>query len=43
VEGYWTGIPFLMIFFNGFAYTAALSLYSRWQAGPRPALLTAAG
>jgi len=36
-EGYWTGIPFLVIFFNGFAYTAALSLISRWEAGPRRA------
>jgi hypothetical protein len=31
-ENYWTGIPFLLIFFNGFAYTAALSLSSRWRA-----------
>ena len=25
-EGYWIGIPFLLVFFNGFAYTALLSL-----------------
>ena len=29
VENYWIGIPFLLMFFNGFAYTAALSLVSR--------------
>jgi len=29
-ENYWVGVPFLMIFFNGFAYTAALSWMSRW-------------
>jgi cellulose synthase/poly-beta-1,6-N-acetylglucosamine synthase-like glycosyltransferase len=29
VENYWIGIPFLLMFFNGFAYTAALSLLSR--------------
>jgi cellulose synthase/poly-beta-1,6-N-acetylglucosamine synthase-like glycosyltransferase len=33
-EGYWMGIPFLLIFFNGFAYTAGMSLWSRWQSGP---------
>lgn len=38
VEGYWTGIPFLLMFFNGFAYTAALSLISRWQTEPRRTL-----
>jgi hypothetical protein len=32
VENYWVGIPFLLIFFNGFAYTAALSLASRRRA-----------
>jgi cellulose synthase/poly-beta-1,6-N-acetylglucosamine synthase-like glycosyltransferase len=32
VENYWLGIPFLLIFFNGFAYTAALSLASRRRA-----------
>jgi hypothetical protein len=31
-EGYWIGIPFLLVFFNGFAYTALLSLMSRWDA-----------
>lgn len=29
VENYWIGVPFLLIFFNGFAYTAALSLLSK--------------
>ena len=28
-ENYWAGIPFLLIFFNGFAYTAGLSLFPR--------------
>ena len=32
-ENYWAGIPFLLVFFNGFAYTAALSLLSRREAG----------
>jgi hypothetical protein len=30
---YWAAVPFLLVFFNGFAYTAALSL-SSWR-GPR--------
>ena len=25
VENYWVGVPFLLVFFNGFAYTAILS------------------
>ena len=29
VENYWVGIPFLLVFFNGFAYTSALSLTAR--------------
>jgi cellulose synthase/poly-beta-1,6-N-acetylglucosamine synthase-like glycosyltransferase len=33
-ENYWAGIPFLLVFFNGFAYTAALSLRSRRGPGP---------
>ncbi|MGH9369656.1 MAG: cellulose synthase family protein [Thermoanaerobaculia bacterium] len=33
-ENYWTGIPFLLFFFNGFAYTAGLSLLSRWRTRP---------
>jgi hypothetical protein len=33
-ENYWTGIPFLLIFFNGFAYTAGASILSRWQSRP---------
>src|SRR5215813_3685720 len=31
IENYWVGVPFLLIFFNGFAYTAALSLIFRWS------------
>jgi hypothetical protein len=34
-ENYWIGVPFLLIFFNGFAYTAALSIVSRWNGRPR--------
>ncbi|MGH9399494.1 MAG: glycosyl transferase family 2, partial [Thermoanaerobaculia bacterium] len=34
VEDYWLGIPFLLVFFNGFAYTAALSLLSRRAGQP---------
>jgi len=30
-ENYWSGIPFLLIFFNGFAYTALLSIVSLWE------------
>jgi cellulose synthase/poly-beta-1,6-N-acetylglucosamine synthase-like glycosyltransferase len=26
VENYWVGVPFLLVFFNGFAYTALLSV-----------------
>jgi hypothetical protein len=26
VENYWVGVPFLLVFFNGFAYTAVLSI-----------------
>jgi hypothetical protein len=29
VERYWLGVPFLLVFFNGFAYTATVSLLSR--------------
>jgi cellulose synthase/poly-beta-1,6-N-acetylglucosamine synthase-like glycosyltransferase len=35
-ENYWIGVPFLFIFFNGFAYTAALSLVSRWSGRRAP-------
>jgi cellulose synthase/poly-beta-1,6-N-acetylglucosamine synthase-like glycosyltransferase len=31
-ENYWIGIPFLLVFFNGFAYTAGLSLRARARA-----------
>lgn len=41
VEGYWIGIPFLLMFFNGFAYTALLSLISRWDTRARRELATA--
>ncbi|HMA16815.1 MAG TPA: cellulose synthase family protein [Thermoanaerobaculia bacterium] len=34
-ERYWAGVPFLLIFFNGFAYTAAVSLHSRWAGRAR--------
>jgi hypothetical protein len=34
-EQYWIGVPFLLIFFNGFAYTAAVSLLSRRSAPGR--------
>jgi cellulose synthase/poly-beta-1,6-N-acetylglucosamine synthase-like glycosyltransferase len=34
-ERYWIGVPFLLMFFNGFAYTAGLSLASRWGDGER--------
>ena len=27
VENYWVGVPFLLVFFNGFAYTALLSTF----------------
>ena len=35
---YWVGVPFLLIFFNGFAYTAVFSLASRPRHAPPPAL-----
>ena len=38
-ERYWAGIPFLLIFFNGFAYTALLSLISRWDLRGRASAL----
>ena len=34
-EGYWLGVPFLIIFFNGFAYTAAVSIIARCNDGRR--------
>jgi cellulose synthase/poly-beta-1,6-N-acetylglucosamine synthase-like glycosyltransferase len=34
-EKYWVGVPFLLMFFNGFAYTAAFSLASRRGDGGR--------
>ncbi len=37
-ENYWIGIPFLLVFFNGFAYTAGLSLWSCWRAASERAL-----
>lgn len=40
VENYWIGIPFLLMFFNGFAYTAMLSMLSRAR-GPGRRLTTA--
>ncbi|HEY3203041.1 MAG TPA: cellulose synthase family protein [Thermoanaerobaculia bacterium] len=38
---YWTALPFLLVFFNGFAYTAALSVLSWWTARPNRALVPA--
>lgn len=35
VENYWVGVPFLLIFFNGFAYTSLFSLVSRWSGATR--------
>ena len=29
IQNYWVGVPFLLVFFNGFAYTALLSTISR--------------
>jgi hypothetical protein len=34
-ERYWVGVPFLLLFFNGFVYTAASSLQSRLDDGAR--------
>jgi hypothetical protein len=44
-ENYWIGVPFLLIFFNGFAYIAALSLVSRRTGGSArmPSIEAAAG
>jgi cellulose synthase/poly-beta-1,6-N-acetylglucosamine synthase-like glycosyltransferase len=44
-ENYWIGVPFLLIFFNGFAYIAALSLVSRRTGGSArmPSIESAAG
>ncbi|HKF45013.1 MAG TPA: cellulose synthase family protein [Thermoanaerobaculia bacterium] len=36
--GYWVGVPFLLVFFNGFAYTAIFSLASRPRRPPAPVL-----
>jgi len=33
VQNYWVGVPFLLVFFKGFAYTALLSTLER-QSGP---------
>ena len=37
---YWASLPFLLVFFNGYAYTAGLSLASLWSSrgSPAPAL-----
>jgi cellulose synthase/poly-beta-1,6-N-acetylglucosamine synthase-like glycosyltransferase len=37
VERYWLAVPFLLIFFNGFAYTAGLSILSRRHGSTAPA------
>ena len=41
VENYWIGVPFLLMFFNGFAYTAMLSFASRWSGGVSAAAFAA--
>jgi hypothetical protein len=33
VERYWLAVPFLLVFFNGFAYTAGVSILSRSDDG----------
>ncbi|MET0619573.1 MAG: glycosyltransferase [Thermoanaerobaculia bacterium] len=33
--GYWVAVPFLLVFFHGFAYTAALTLRSSLSPAPR--------
>jgi cellulose synthase/poly-beta-1,6-N-acetylglucosamine synthase-like glycosyltransferase len=43
VERYWLGVPFLLVFFNGFAYTAAVSLISRSGRVARRELAPATG
>lgn len=40
-ENYWVGVPFLLIFLNGFAYTASLSFLPRSAHTPRRAPLPA--
>jgi cellulose synthase/poly-beta-1,6-N-acetylglucosamine synthase-like glycosyltransferase len=42
VERYWLGVPFLLVFFNGFAYTAMVSILSR-SGGGSPRALAPAG
>jgi len=37
-ERYWVGVPFLLVFFNGFAYTAGISLLSRGTQVAEPEL-----
>ncbi|HKA36833.1 MAG TPA: cellulose synthase family protein [Thermoanaerobaculia bacterium] len=37
---YWVGVPFLLVFFNGFGYTALFSLASRWRRSPARAGFT---
>ena len=37
---YWASLPFLLVFFNGFAYTAALSLATWWDARSHPPVLS---
>ncbi|MDQ2977990.1 MAG: glycosyltransferase, partial [Acidobacteriota bacterium] len=34
VQNYWIGVPFLLVFFNGFAYTALLSILSSGGRSP---------
>jgi hypothetical protein len=37
-ERYWVGVPFLLVFFNGFAYTAGISFLSRGSEEEEPQL-----
>jgi cellulose synthase/poly-beta-1,6-N-acetylglucosamine synthase-like glycosyltransferase len=36
-DRYWASLPFLLVFFNGYAYTAGLSLTSMWSSRRRSA------
>ena len=43
VERYWLGVPFLLVFFNGFAYTATVSVISQSGRFARRELAPATG
>ena len=42
-QNYWVGVPFLLVFFNGFAYTARCRSFSRFGAVPFTAQAAEAG